>query len=269
MKKPNRKNEPPKKMAPERLAPALERARSLGLWGLVGAWDDLGSEPWIDEILDLEESERKRRSLERRLTNAKIGRFTPMKDFDWSWASKIDRSHLEEVLRLDFIQEGANVILLGPNGVGKTTIAQNIAYGALLAGHTVRVTTASELLCDLAVQDGPVALTRRIRRYTKPDLLVVDELGYLSSTARHADLFFEVISRRCKDCKPVVITTNKAFSEWNEIFPNAACVATLVDRLVHRSEIIKIEGDSYRYKESRERQARRRKRRPMQDDGHL
>jgi DNA replication protein DnaC len=269
VKKSNRKTEDVKKLAPERLASSLDRARTLGLWGIVGAWEEFGAAPWIDEILDAEENERKRRSLERRLTSAKIGRFTPMAEFDWSWPSKLERAHLAEVLRLDFLSEGANVILLGPNGVGKTTIAQNLAYGALLAGHTVRMTTASELLCDLAVQDGTLALTRRIARYTKPALLVIDELGYLLSSARHADLLFEIVSRRYKEHKPIVITTNKSFSEWGEVFPNAACVVTLVDRLVHRSEIIKIEGESYRYKESQERQIKRLKRRPGLEENPL
>jgi DNA replication protein DnaC len=269
MKKPNRKTSPLKKHSPERLTSSLERARSLGLWGIVNAWEELRAETWIEEILDIEENERKRRSLERRITSAKIGRFTPIADFDWLWPKKIDRDHMEDVLRLDFLSECANVILLGPNGVGKTTMAQNIAYGALLAGHTVRMTTASELLCDLAIQDGPLALSRRIRRYTKPALLVIDELGYLFSPVGHADLLFEIISRRYKEGKSVVLTTNKAFSEWGEIFPNAACVTTLIDRLTHRCEIVKIDGDSYRHKESQERQSKRRKPRPVQDDKPL
>lgn len=235
----------------------------------MNAWEELRAETWIDELIELEENERKRRSLERRITSAKIGRFTPIADFDWLWPKNIDRDQMGDILRLDFLSEGANVILFGPNGVGKTTMAQNIAYGALLAGHTVRMTTASELLCDLATQDGPLALTRRIRRYTKPALLVIDELGYLASTSGHADLLFEIISRRYKEGKSIVLTTNKAFSEWGETFPNAACVTTLVDRLTHRGEIVKIDGDSYRHKEYQERQANRRKPRPVQDDEPL
>jgi DNA replication protein DnaC len=251
-----------KKVKPEELTPALGRVRALGLWGLVAAWDDIGDEPWVLTLLDIEERERKRRSLERRMHTAKIRRFKPMCDFEWAWPKLIDRDLVEEVLRLDFIPEGANVILVGPNGVGKTMIAQNIAHQAVLAGQTVRMVTASELLCDLAAQEGSTALVRRIRRYASPGLLVIDELGYLSSSARHADLLFEVVSRRYLEQRPIVLTTNKPFSEWGAVFPSAGCVVTLVDRLIHRSEIIHIDGESYRHKEAKERnekQARKRK----------
>ena len=117
------------------------------------------------------------------------------------------------------------------------------------------------MLNDLAAQDSSRALQRRVRHYCRPQLLCVDELGYLSYDNRHADLLFEVVSRRYAADKPVVITTNKAFGEWGEVFPSATCVVTLVDRLVHRSEIVTIAGESYRLKESKEAAARRAKKR--------
>lgn len=248
-----------KKARPEDLTHPLQRARALGLWGLVAAWEEVEGESWIPMLFDIEEKERKRRSLERRMCNAKIRHFKPMCDFEWGWPKKIDKDLVDEVLRLDFISEGANVILVGPNGVGKTMIAQNIAHQAVLSGKTVRMVTASELLCDLAAQDGAMALLRRLRRYANPGLLVIDELGYLSSSTRHADLLFEVVTRRYQEQRPIVLTTNKPFSEWGEVFPSAACVVTLVDRLIHRAEIIHIDGDSYRHKEAKERNERRAK----------
>lgn len=243
-------------MAKKSDPPLCERAKKLGLWGLVGAWNELGGEPWIDRLLDLEEKERARRSLERRIRNAKLGSFKAMADFDWDWPEEIDRDLCEDVLGLGFLGEAANVVLCGPNGLGKTTIAKNIGYQALMAGHTVRRVTASEMLNDLAAQESSYTLARRLRRYSGPGLLIVDEVGYLSYDGRQADLLFEVISRR-HETKSIVLTTNKPFSEWNEVFPNSSCVTALIDRLVHKAEIVKIAGESYRAKEARERNARR------------
>lgn len=229
-----------------------QRSRALGLYGVLANWNELASAPWLPRLVEVEEAERARRSLERRLRNAKIGRFKPMADFDWAWPEDIDRQLVEELFTFSFLDEPANVVLVGPNGVGKSMIAKNLAHQALLRGTTVLFTTASAMLNDLAGQDSAAGLQRRLRRYCRPQLLVVDEVGYLSYDNRHADLLFEVITRRYEQ-RPIVLTTNKVFGEWGETFPNAACVVTLIDRLVHRSEIVKIAGDSYRLKEARER----------------
>ena len=111
------------------------------------------------------------------------------------------------------------------------------------------------MLNELAQQDSPTALARRLHRYSQPQLLAIDEVGSLSYDTRHADLLFEVVSRRQQ--KSTVITTNLPFKEWNEVFPNASCVVALVDRLIHKAEVVEIEGDSYRLKEAKEREARR------------
>ena len=135
-------------------------------------------------------------------------------------------------------------------------LAKNLLHQAVLRGHTARFTLASDMLHDLAAQDSSTHLARRLRRYTGPQLLCIDEVGYLSYDARYADLLFEVITRRYQQ-RATLLTTNKPFGEWNQVFPNAACVVTLVDRLVHRSEILTLAGDSYRLKEARERAERR------------
>jgi DNA replication protein DnaC len=229
-----------------------ERARKLGLYGLAASWKDFAGQPWIEPLITSEEVERHRRSHDRRIRRARIGRFKPMADFDWSWPKKIDREQIDELFTFDFLGENVNVVLVGPNGVGKTMVAQNLAYQAVVAGHTVLMTTASELLNDLEAQNSVASFERRLRKYIKPRLLVIDELGYLSYSSRHADLLFEVVTRRYSD-KPTVITTNRAFKEWHETFPNASCVVTLIDRLIHKSEVVKIEGDSYRLREAKER----------------
>ena len=108
------------------------------------------------------------------------------------------------------------------------------------------------MLGDLAAHDGDNALRRRLKHYAQPDLLVIDEVGYLSYGNRHADLLFNIINRRY-ELKSTLVTTNRPFAEWSEVFPNAACVVSIVDRLVHHSEIVVIEGESYRMREAKER----------------
>ena len=235
-----------------------ERARTLGLYGLLAHWDEVQSQDWLPWVLETEEAERRRRSLERRIHNARVGAFKPMADFNWKWPKKIHRATVDELFTLQFIDEGANVVLLGPNGVGKTMIAKNLTYQAVLRGYTARFASASDMLNDLAAQQTSGTLARRLRRYCNPALLAIDEVGYLSYDNRYADLLFEVVTRRYEQ-RSVVLTTNRPFAEWGEIFPNAACVVTLVDRLVHRAEIIQIQGDSYRLKEAKERAVRKRK----------
>lgn len=243
-----------------------DRAKALGLHGLVAQLEDFADDAAIARLLDVEEAERSRRSLERRIKNARIGRFKPMADFDWAWPKKIDRPAIEEFLTLAFLDEHENVVFVGPNGVGKTTIAQNIAHQALMKGHTVRMTTASQMLNELVAQDGPTALERRLRRYTHPTLLAIDEVGYLTYDSRHADLLFEVVNRR-QEGKSTLVTTNRGFKEWREVFPHATCVVALVDRLVHRAQVSEIEGDSYRAKEAREREVQRAKKRGEKSKG--
>ena len=234
------------------------RAKELGLHGLVEHFDELDArgQRWLMQLLDWEETERKRRSLERRLKNARLGAFKPLCDFDWSWPEVCDRSAIEDLMKLRFVTEGANALILGPNGVGKTMIGKNIAHQGLLEGQTVCFVTASVMLSDLASRETASALERRLRHYSRPRLLAIDELGYLSYGGRHADLLFEVISRRYELGRSILVTTNKPFKEWKEIFPNAGCVVTLVDRLVHKSDIVKIQGRSYRLKEAKERAER-------------
>jgi DNA replication protein DnaC len=125
-----------------------------------------------------------------------------------------------------------------------------------MQGQAVLFTTGVNMLSDLASQDGDNALRRRLQHYARPKLLVIDEIGYLSYSNRHAGLLFEIINRRYEQHSTVVIT-NRPFGEGNEIFPNAACVVSLIDRLVHHSEVIAIEGDSYRMKEVQEQATKR------------
>lgn len=243
------------------------RAKAMRLHGLLAHWTEALTEPnlgkpgeWIEALLGWEEQERARRSLERRLQDAHIGRFKAVCDFDWTWPKRCDRATFDALMLLDFIKDATNVVFVGQNGVGKTTLARNLAHQALIHGHTVLFTNAGQLLGDLAALDSDSALRRRLRHYAAPALLLIDEVGYLSYSNRHADLLFELISRRYQH-KSTIVTTNRPFAEWRDVFPNAACVVSMVDRLMHNAEIVAIEGESYRVKEARERAEQRTKQR--------
>ena len=235
----------------------LERALALGLHGLVLNFNDVADQAWVTWLLDVEEGERRKRSLERRVQAARLGQFKHMADFDWTWPKSVDREQIQELLNLSFVRESLNVVLMGPNAVGKTMIAKNLAHRALLQGHSVLCTSAAAMLNELAAEDSASALERRLRRLCRPTILFIDEVGYLSYGDRHADLLFEVVTRRYELHRPIIITTNKPFREWGDVFPNATTVVTLVDRLVHRSEVVHIDARSYRLKEANERKKRK------------
>lgn len=242
------------------------RASDLKLHGLIAHWDELSEQQvqWLRCWLLWEEGERSQRGLERRMMNAHIGRFKPLADFDWQWPTQCDKGAISELMTLEFLRDATNVILVGRNGLGKSTIAQNLMYEAVMRGHTALFVNAAQMLADLAAQDGDNALRRRLKHYAAPELLAIDELGYLSYGDRHADLLFEIVNRRYEN-KSIIVTTNKSFSEWGSMFPNNGSVISIVDRLIHHSEIVLIEGESYRAHEAEQRagkKQRSRKRTP-------
>src|SRR6187402_2602422 len=225
------------------------RLRDLGLFVTAAGLDDLialatkkrwGPQQLLEHIVDVEEKDRARRGLER---------FKPMADFDWNWPTKIDRGLVESAVRLDFIESARNVVLVAPQGLGKTMISQNIAHQAILSGHGVLFISAAQLLLDLAAQESARGLERRLKYYARVGLLILDEIGFLAFDNRNADLLFQVVSRRYEK-KSLVLTTNLAFRDWPTIFPNATCATALIDRVVHHADVIAIEGQSYRAREA-------------------
>jgi DNA replication protein DnaC len=211
----------------------------------------------LEQLAQAEIAERSRRSLERRLRLSGVKRFKPMADFDWSWPAKIERELIERALTLDFLSEARNLVLVGRNGLGKTMIAQNLCHAAVLAGYSVRFRSAAALLEELHRQT-PEGRRHKLRSYANVGLLCIDEVGYLSFDDKAADLLYEVVNRRYER-KPVILTTNRPFKEWNEIFPNASCIVTLLDRLLHHADVTVIEGNSYRVRESEQETAARRR----------
>lgn len=228
------------------------RAKKLGFRALAERWNEYADEPCIKRLLEQEEADKHRRSLEQRLRESQIHEMKPAAEFDWAWPKKIDRELVEDLFTLKFVEEPANVIFMGPNGVGKTMLAKNLLHKALLAGYKTRFVTASQMLNDLSSKEGASARLKALKKYTSPALLVIDELGYLSYDNRYADLLYEVINARYLKSSTIV-TTNKPFAEWGEIFTNASVVVTLVDRLMHKAEIVLVEAESFRNREAKER----------------
>ena len=243
-----------------------ELLRHIGLRHLAAHLDDIialaTKKRWspaqlFEHVAALEMDDRAKKSLERRLARSHLGRFKPIADYDWNWPKQIDRPAIESALGLDFLDGARNVILVAPNGLGKTMIAKNIAHQAIVAGHSVLFVTAAQMLLDLCAQDSARALDRRLKHYARPRLLCIDEIGYLSYDNRNADLLYEVISRRYEQ-KSVVLTTNLAFSDWPTIFPSATSATALIDRVIHHADVTAIEGESFRKREAEASRSRRR-----------
>jgi DNA replication protein DnaC len=240
------------------MADLSDRLRALGLPVTAAGLDDLvatatkkrwGPLQVVEHMVETEDKDRARRGLERRMARSRLERFKPMVDFDWSWPTKIDRSLVESALSLDFLGGARNVVLVAPQGLGKSMIAQNIAHQAVLSGSSVLFLSAARLLLDLAGQESARALERRLHYFAKVGLLIIDEVGFLAFDNRNADLLFQVVSRRYEK-KSLILTTNLAFRDWPTIFPNATCATALIDRVVHHADVIAIEGESYRKREA-------------------
>lgn len=206
-------------------------------------------ETMLEELVRAEQRERERRSLETRLRLAGTGRMKPIADFDWNWPKKVDRPAIERALSGEMVKAKESLVLVAAQGLGKTTIAKNIAHQAVLQGRSALFIEASKMLLDLSGRESARELSRRLKYYARPDVLCIDEVGYLSYDGRAADLLYEIVSRRHGE-KSIVVTTNLAFNDWPTVFPNASCVAALVDRLIEHADIVSIEGESYRKREA-------------------
>jgi DNA replication protein DnaC len=205
----------------------------------------LGPTETLEALVALERRARESTNLARRTRAACLGKFKPLDRFDWAHPRKIDRVLIEHLGALEFAARGENVLLRGQSGVGKTMLAKNLGHAALLAGKTVRFTTLAAALADLLQQESLPAFERRLKRYTQPAVLILDELGYLPCDSRAADILFNIISRRHEQ-RSTIISTNLAFKQWGTVFPGAACVVALVDRFAQHCHKVDIDADSWR-----------------------
>jgi DNA replication protein DnaC len=170
---------------------------------------------------------------------------TSLETYDFGYPKAIDRDLVMKAASLAFVESKANVVFLGPSGVGKTHLANAIGHLACLHGLRVRFVLAADLVNDLVAAAGRNTLHRRLAKWSAPELLLVDELGYLSFDARGADLLYQVFNRRYQRASTMV-TTNLPFKDWGKLFHNTAAASAIADRLVHKGLLVNISGKSRR-----------------------
>jgi DNA replication protein DnaC len=206
----------------------------------------------VDYLAALAEGEallRQQRRIQRRIRLARFPVIKTLEQFQWSWPKKINRAQVENLFRLRFIEEKANVIFLGGVGLGKSHLATALGYAACLNGLSVRFASAVDVVNTLAAAQNTGRLKQAMAQYLKPSVLLLDELGYLPIDKTGADLLFQIISQRYERGS-LVITSNRVYKKWPEIFNNdATLTSALLDRLLHHAETIVIQGRSYRMKD--------------------
>jgi len=223
-----------------------EHYRPLAAEAARGEWDCLD---YFCRLVEGEAAMRQDRSVQRRIRLARFPVLKSLDDFDWTWPAKLNRAQVQNLFRLDFLSARANVIFLGGVGLGKSHLSIALGYAACLRGFSVRFASAIDIVNNLAAARAANTLKKELRKYTRPHLLIVDELGYLPIDRLGADLLFQVISQRYERGS-IVLTSNKAYKHWPEIFHNDSVLATAVlDRLLHHAETVTLSGKSYRMKD--------------------
>ena len=204
---------------------------------------------YLTRLIDGENAARQDRATKRRVEEAHFPLLKSLEQFDFTWPAKINRPQIQNLFRLKFIEEKANVIFVGGVGLGKSHLSIALSHAACLAGHRVVFTTAIKSINHLSAAQNAGRFPKALSYYLKPDLLVLDELGYLPIDKHGADLLFQIISQRYER-GAIVLTTNKAFKHWPSIFNNdSTLTSAILDRLLHHAETVVLEGKSFRMKD--------------------
>ena len=207
---------------------------------------------YLSELTVAEVNMRRDRATERRIKLARFPQIKTLDQFKWGWPKKINRMQIQNLFRLKFIGDKNNIVFIGGVGLGKTHLAIALGYQACLHGYKVLFSSAVDAVNALIAARNTGQLKQHLRKYETPSLLILDELGYLPIDNQGADLLFQIISKRYEQGS-IIITTNRVFKDWPEIFNNdATLTSALLDRLLHHTETILIEGQSYRMKDALE-----------------
>ncbi len=204
---------------------------------------------FLARLIEGEAARREQRAIERRVRLARFPMVKTLDQFQWTWPDKINRMGVQQIFRLDFLRQNANVILLGGVGLGKTHLGLALGHAACLRGHSVLFTTAVDAINTLCAAQAAGRLKAELAKYLRPRCLILDELGYLPIDKTGADMLFQIISQRYEHGS-IVLTSNRVFKNWPEIFNNdATLTSAILDRLLHHAETILIEGKSFRMKD--------------------
>jgi len=203
----------------------------------------------LERLLHGEIEAKMARSVERRLGAAHLPGIHSIEQFDWAWPTKINADHIRHLFTLNFMRNNSNVVFIGTVGLGKTHLASALGRQACMKRCNVLFTSAVQIINTLAEAQAQGLLKRAMRRYIRPELLIIDELGYLPVDRVGAELLFQVLGGRYENAS-TVITTNRAYKKWAPTFGNdSALTSAVLDRINHHCETVIIEGKSYRMKD--------------------
>lgn len=241
-------NDLPTQLSYLKLPYIRENYETMGKTAAHKQWDHI---QYLSELIKQESNLRRDKAVQRRVKMARFPVLKTMDQFNWSWPQKINQAQIKNLFRLKFIEEKSNVVFIGSVGVGKTHIASALGYQACLKNNTVLFTSAIDVINNLVAAQRAGLLKQELKKYLNPAVLVMDELGYLPIDKNGADLLFQIISERYERGS-IIITTNRVFKDWPQIFNNdTTLTSALLDRLLHHTEAVVIEGKSYRMREVR------------------
>ncbi len=204
---------------------------------------------YLEKLIQGEAEQKRDRAIKRRISSAHFPVIKTYDNFRWTWPEKINRLQVQNLFRMDFINDKSNVIFLGGVGLGKTHLATALGHAACLRGYQVLFVTAIDVINSLSAAKAAQRLQAELKKYIKPSLLILDELGYLPIDKAGADLLFQIISHRYERGS-LIITSNRVFKEWPKIFNNdSTLTSAILDRLLHHADTVVIEGKSYRMKD--------------------
>ena len=208
-----------------------------------------GYTEFLDQLIAGEADQRYQAMIERRIKQARLPLIKALDQFQWTHPKKINQQQIKHLFQLNFITNKANVLFIGTAGLGKTHLAIALTHHACLSGHTALFATAIDIVNELSAAQKTGRLPQAMKKYVNPSILAIDELGYLAIDNHGADLLFQVISHRYERGS-IILTSNRHFKAWPTIFNNDSMIASaILDRILHHSEVIVIEGKSYRMKD--------------------